>query len=142
MADEPNGFADDVKRYEATQKTLTRALEELQSRSGQPFDSEHAALLVDALRATAELRDFLIRDLGTAVANLQNLEGGLNSLGDYVNSQRESLNDLSATLAALVHLLLSQSVVSAEDLARKKAELTAAAPAPASVPAKPDPEVN
>ncbi len=130
MADELDEFADDVKRYEQTQEALVTALEGLRARRGQPFDAAHAALLLDALEATAELREFLIRDLGTTVANLQNLESGITSLGDFVNGKVQTLNDLSATVAALADVLLTKGVVSPDELARAKNQIIAGASAP------------
>jgi hypothetical protein len=134
MADEFDEFADDVKRYEQAQEELAKTLEELDGRSGQPFDAEHAALLLDALKSTSELRDFLIRDLGTTVANLQNLENGLTSLGDFVNSKVQSLNDLTATVAALVDVLLTKGAVSPQELTDAKNAIIASATAPAPGP--------
>lgn len=138
MPEEIDEFADDVKRYTQAQEHLVAALDGLQNHAGEPFGAEHAEMVLDALRATAELREFLIRDLGTTVASLQNLEHGLTSLGEFVNTQRQSFHDLSATVAALVDVLLSQGTVSPEALAEKKTEIIAAT----SAPPGPDGKVN
>jgi hypothetical protein len=107
---------------------LSAALEALgRLTPGADNEPERHQLLIDALRILDELREFIIRDLGTVVSNLQRVEGGLSQLSEFVNSQHESMNDVSVTLAAVVDLLLTAGVLDSDALVEKKAELLATA---------------
>jgi hypothetical protein len=121
-------FDEDVARFEAAQKNLTATLEALERLSpGAGAEAERHRLLLSALRTLDELREFIIRDLGTVVGNLQRVESGLGQLSEFVNGQRESLNDVSVTLAAVVDMLLTAGVLDSDALVEKKGELLATA---------------
>jgi hypothetical protein len=79
------------------------------------------------LRILDDLREFIIRDLGTVVNNLQRVENGVNQLSEYVNGQRESLNDISVTLAAVVDMLIHNGALDSDALMEKKNEILASA---------------
>ncbi|OGR07827.1 MAG: hypothetical protein A2341_07290 [Deltaproteobacteria bacterium RIFOXYB12_FULL_58_9] len=119
MSDQmPDHVDDEVAQYSAAERSLGEALESLQESKDKNVDT-----LFTAIKSLDVLRKFMVRDLTTAVGRMQGLEHGLTSLGDYVNNQRESVNDLGATLAALIDVLITTDVVEPEALVAKKTEL-------------------
>ncbi len=137
MSDE---YDEDVERFEKTQQKLSEALAELDRRVAAGGDeAERLRLLTETLHQLDALREFIIRDLGTVVGNLQRVETGLGSVGEYVTHQRDAVNDLSATLAALVDVLIENEVIGSEDLLEKKNELLNSAD---TIPVDPDEKSN
>jgi hypothetical protein len=115
---------DDIARFEDAQTRLHDALSVV---DGAVDAETRIRNLSIALRALDELREFVIRDLGTAVRNLERLEAGVGSLGEFVGAQREAINDLSATLAALVDHLVVGGVVDGDALWSRKNEILSGA---------------